>query len=65
MPDLRGAEGTIPFFHRIKSGAARVTLEEGKKNNLFPEGGTAVVIHRDPEDYLTDPAGADPGSPAG
>jgi Cu-Zn family superoxide dismutase len=47
------ADGTADFALV----SARVTLREGKKNSLFPEGGTAVVIHRDPDDYLTDPAG--------
>ncbi len=56
--------GDLPNFTVAEDGTAelslvtgRVTLEEGKSNSLFPEGGTAVVIHRDPDDYLTDPAG--------
>jgi Cu-Zn family superoxide dismutase len=36
---------------------ARVTLVPGEKHSLFGEGGTAVVIHIGPDDYLTDPAG--------
>lgn len=34
-----------------------VTLESGPKNSLFQEGGTSLVIHADPDDYKTDPAG--------
>lgn len=35
----------------------RVTLKEGKDHSLFQEGGTSVVIHQNPDDYLSDPAG--------
>ncbi|NPA41034.1 MAG: superoxide dismutase family protein [Aquificae bacterium] len=34
-----------------------VTLKKGKKNSLFKEGGTAIVIHRKGDDYKSDPAG--------
>ena len=34
----------------------QVTLAEGP-NSLFHEGGTAIVIHASPDDYVTDPAG--------
>jgi Cu-Zn family superoxide dismutase len=34
-----------------------VTLEKGKPNSLFHDGGTALVIHAGPDDQLTDPAG--------
>jgi Cu-Zn family superoxide dismutase len=37
---------------------ARVTLKRGEKNSLMHDGGTAVVIHSGPDDYITDPAGA-------
>ncbi len=54
LPNFTVADdGTVEF----SLVSARATLESGKKNTLFPEGGTAVVIHRDPDDYLTDPAG--------
>ena len=36
--------------------ATRVTLKPGK-NSLFPPGGTSLMIHADPDDYMTDPAG--------
>ena len=35
----------------------RVTLEQDRDNSLFAGNGTAVVIHREPDDYITDPAG--------
>lgn len=34
-----------------------VTLKPGKKNSLFQPGGTSLVIHEGPDDYLTNPAG--------
>jgi len=34
-----------------------VTLEEGKPNSLYTDGGTALVIHDKEDDYKTDPAG--------
>lgn len=35
----------------------RVTLTKDKENSLFTEGGTALVIHADPDDYASQPAG--------
>jgi Cu-Zn family superoxide dismutase len=34
-----------------------ITLEKGKPNSVFQDGGTAVVIHANKDDYMTDPAG--------
>jgi Cu-Zn family superoxide dismutase len=34
-----------------------VTLDRGKLNSLFPEGGTSLVIHAGKDDHVTDPAG--------
>ncbi len=36
--------------------ATRVTLGDGP-NSLFREGGTSLMIHAGPDDYMTDPAG--------
>ena len=36
--------------------AAGATLKEGK-GSLLKKGGTAIVIHADPDDYKSDPAG--------
>ncbi len=56
--------GDLPNFTVEEDGTAkysittkRVTLEDGKENSLFREGGTSIVIHQNPDDYLTDPAG--------
>jgi Cu-Zn family superoxide dismutase len=37
--------------------AALVTMGGGK-NSLFRDGGTALMIHEGPDDYVSDPAGA-------
>jgi len=37
--------------------APNVTLKEGEVNSLFKEGGTAVVIHAQPDDYKSQPTG--------
>ncbi|MDN4525592.1 superoxide dismutase family protein [Fictibacillus fluitans] len=34
-----------------------VTLQEGKDNSLLKEGGTALVVHAQADDYKTDPSG--------
>lgn len=34
-----------------------VTLKKGSSNSLHHTGGTALVIHADPDDYQSDPAG--------
>lgn len=35
----------------------RVTLEPGKPNSLFANGGTALVIHAQADDMMNDPSG--------
>jgi Cu-Zn family superoxide dismutase len=35
----------------------RVTLEPGKPNSLFANGGTTLVIHAHADDMMTDPSG--------
>jgi Cu-Zn family superoxide dismutase len=47
-----GADGTVKTAVTTKL----VTLGAGR-NSLFQEGGTALVIHADPDDERTDPAG--------
>ncbi len=34
-----------------------VTLERGKENSLFKEGGTSLMLHQHADDYKSDPAG--------
>ena len=48
-----GADGKA----KVKELAKLVTLQEGPKNSLFPPGGTSLVIHADPDDNMSDPAG--------
>ncbi len=35
----------------------RITLKEGEKHSVLRPPGTSVVIHAEPDDYFTDPAG--------
>lgn len=37
--------------------AKMVTLKKGENNSLLKEGGTSLVIHSDPDDYISQPAG--------
>jgi superoxide dismutase, Cu-Zn family len=41
----------------VEMTAYLVTLREGEKNSLFQPGGTSLVIHAGPDDYVSDPAG--------
>ncbi len=41
----------------VEAVANLVTLKEGQKNALFQPGGTSLVIHAGPDDYVSDPAG--------
>lgn len=41
----------------IELHAAEVTLQQGKKNSLLDEDGSAIIIHEKEDDYTTDPAG--------
>ena len=34
-----------------------ITLEKGKPNSVFQDSGTALVVHANKDDYMTDPAG--------
>jgi Cu-Zn family superoxide dismutase len=42
---------------KVEVVAKLLTLKEGPVNSLFPPGGTSLVIHANPDDYKTDPAG--------
>ncbi len=35
-----------------------ITLKKGEKNTILNSTGTSIVIHENPDDYITDPAGA-------
>jgi Cu-Zn family superoxide dismutase len=47
------ADGTS----NVTTSDERVTLEPGKPNSLFANGGTALVIHAHADDMVTDPSG--------
>jgi len=56
--------GDMPNLHVPASGDldaevlnAAITLEKGKPNSVFKDGGTAIVVHAGKDDYKTDPAG--------
>jgi Cu-Zn family superoxide dismutase len=54
LPNITvGADGTAKVDLLTKL----VTLKPGLKNSLFQPGGTSLVIHTGPDDYVTDPAG--------
>jgi len=42
---------------KVEVVAKLVTLIPGKENSLLQPGGTSLVIHANPDDYVTDPAG--------
>lgn len=57
-------EGDLPNLFVAQDGTStyqvhnpRVTLRPDVPNSLFQGAGTALVIHADPDDYVTDPAG--------
>ncbi len=54
MPNITvAADGTAD----VKVKDERVTLQPGKPNSLFANGGTALMIHAKADDMLNDPAG--------
>jgi Cu-Zn family superoxide dismutase len=54
LPNITvGPEGKA----KVEVVANLVTLKEGQKNSLFQPGGTSLVIHAGPDDYVTNPAG--------
>ncbi|WLV24326.1 superoxide dismutase family protein [Aciduricibacillus chroicocephali] len=54
LPNLKVSEdGTVKEDLKAET----VTLEKGLENSLLKEGGTALVIHKDPDDNKSQPAG--------
>lgn len=47
------ADGTV----QVEFTARNLTLEPGMENSILDKDGSAIVIHEDPDDYKTDPAG--------
>ena len=64
--DERGPHaGDLPNIHVPESGSVsfeylvdRVTLHGGRPGSLLDADGAALVMHAEPDDYQTDPAGA-------
>lgn len=65
MMNVKGMHaGDLPNIEAGKDGAVKidflakdVTLKKGKPNSLFKEGGTSLILHAKPDDYMTNPAG--------
>ena len=54
LPNIAPEEdGTV----QVEFVAKNLTLEPGMENSLLDKDGSAIVIHEDPDDYKTDPAG--------
>ncbi|WP_168119586.1 superoxide dismutase family protein [Paenibacillus sp. HB172176] len=54
LPNIEvGADGKV----KTEMVTSAVTLEQAKKNSLLKEGGTSLIIHAGPDDYVTDPSG--------
>jgi superoxide dismutase, Cu-Zn family len=59
-----GHAGDMPNLHIPPTGTlelevlnAAITLDKGKPNSMFHQGGTSAVIHAGKDDYMSDPAG--------
>lgn len=50
---VAAADGTV----QVQFVLTTVTLQQGQANSLLKDGGTSLVIHADPDDMHTDPAG--------
>lgn len=54
LPNLKVSEdGTVAETFL----ASKVTLEKNKDHSLLKDRGTSLVIHEDPDDYISQPAG--------
>lgn len=45
-------------FASVTLHAPNLSLQPEKKGYIFPEGGTAIVVHAQTDDYITQPSGA-------
>ncbi|MDQ4078178.1 MAG: superoxide dismutase family protein [Chloroflexota bacterium] len=52
LPNIRFSDGSADY----QTTTHRITLQTGERS-LFDEDGSAIVIHAQPDDYLTDPGG--------
>ncbi|MCR2821500.1 superoxide dismutase family protein [Lederbergia panacisoli] len=55
--DLPNIEVTEKGTVNVEITATNVNLKQGEKNTLLDEDGSAIVIHAQPDDYKTNPAG--------
>ncbi len=54
LPNLEiGADGT-GTYHTV---AKQITLDVGAANTVYDADGTALMVHANPDDYVTDPSG--------
>lgn len=54
LPNLEvSADGSVD----VELVAEHVTLKSGEENSLMQEGGTALIIHADPDDGVSQPSG--------
>lgn len=56
--------GDLPNLEVMGSGVSHysevtdlVTLRQGESNSLYDNDGTAIIVHANPDDYVTDPSG--------
>jgi Cu-Zn family superoxide dismutase len=54
LPDLVAVADGVTLYETT---TARVTLQAGRPNSLFDADGSALVIHADADDQVSDPAG--------
>ncbi|MCR8657172.1 superoxide dismutase family protein [Paenibacillus endoradicis] len=54
LPNIEvSSDGTVD----VELVTSVVTLKKGEANSLLKKKGTSLIIHADPDDYVTDPAG--------
>lgn len=58
MPNIRAGEDGTADTTFVYTG---ITMRADAETSIFREGGTALVVHEGPDDYMTDPSG-DAGS---
>lgn len=55
--DLENASFDADGMAMLDLSTDTISLNEGDENYIFDEDGTALVIHADPDDQMTDPSG--------
>ena len=54
LPNLKVGPGGVGFLYATND---RITLRKGPENSLFDDNGSAIVIHENRDDQVTDPTG--------